>query len=204
MTDEELEALKSDPDALVNKLKETTSTLQKVTQEKEDTAKKLQESEARRQEQTTNFKKFRDMSAEEKELLSEKEKELMQRQEKLEEEREKDRREREEWQAGQIKKIENRYVKQLSGGDEKIAEKILFHYNRLSDKADDEETIERKMNDAYRLLGDERPDPLRRAISGRGASPEVRSKSTDFSETEEGKGLGSALGLTLEAPKSNK
>lgn len=201
MTDEEIEALKADPDALVNKLKETTGALQKTNAEKEEIAKKLTESEKNREFQAQNFKKFRDMTAEEKELLSEKEKELLIRQEKLEEEREKDKQEREKWQTDQIKKIENRFVKQLSGGDEKVAEKILFHYNRLSDKADDEETIEQKMNDAYRLLGDDRPDPLRRAISGRGSAPDVKAKSSDFSETDEGKGLGGALGLTLETPK---
>jgi len=202
-TPEQIEEMKKDPEKLVEALNSTTEKLKTTSAEKTDLATKLAKSEEDRKFQGQNFKKFRDMTEAEKELLTEKEKEIAQRQDLLEEEREKDKKERLEWENKQITNIKGRIFRDLARGDEKLIEKIEYHYNRLADAKDakDEEAIEKLAIDAFNLLGSERPDPIRRAISSRGSAGDPKKGDKSFAETDEGKALGGMLGLNTPAAK---
>ena len=108
----------------------------------------------------------------------------------------------EEIKKAPLLKYESDVLINLSSGDEELKKKIKFHYDRLSDKADNEESVSKKMNDAYLLAVGSHPrvDAIGMAIpaGGSGAhSPVVRNSqlSQDLKE------LGKKFGLTDEDMK---
>lgn len=197
--DKIIEDNKDNPEALAEKLREFNSVVVETKQ-------KLTESEEARKFQGQNFKKFRDMTSSEKELLSEKEKEIMIRQEKLEEEQKSFLETQQQSKEREVKATESRLALELVGGDQALQDKLFFHYNRIADKAETQEEIARKMQDAYAILARDIPtvDPLRRSSSYRtgGGSPDRAGGGGDkhFSDTDEGKGLANAMGIVIEPP----
>jgi len=197
--DKIIEENRDNPEVLAEKLREFNSIVVETRQ-------KLTESEEARKYQGQNFKKFRDMTAAEKELLSEKEKEVILRQEKLEEEQKNFFEEQRQTKERNIKAVETKLVQELVGEDKTLQDKLFYHYNRIADKAETPEEIALKMQDAYAILARDIPsvDPLRRASSYRtgGGSPDRTTGGGDkkFSETEEGKGLASAMGIAIDPP----
>jgi hypothetical protein len=85
----------------------------------------------------------------------------------------------------------------IVGEDEKEREKILFHYNRLSDKADTKREIITKVRDAYNLAKSKREsvgDVVANAASTYwGAQPKRQEKR--FDEKPEGQDLLERMGI---------
>ena len=146
------------------------------------------------------FKRFKDLTETEKELLSEKEKELLQRQDQLEEDRKKDLAERNEYKT----KIKNATIDNLaakfSKGDKDLVEQIKINLKKLSpemlEKATTEEELTPIVQDAFNMTGaGAGADPLREAINADGLPARVEGEK-DFSDTKDGKDLSKALNLS--------
>lgn len=145
-------------------------------------------------EQNSNWKKFRDMSKEDKEALTEKEIELIQRNEAVEERA----REIEEKQNSFLKdqraaKV-NELIKGYAKGDKDIADKIAFNLSKIKDSelAIHEDALAPLIKDSYNMLGSEVHDTLRAAHNATGATG-VAPKEGNFTNTEEGKSLETLL-----------
>lgn len=159
-------------------------------------------------ERAEQFKKFKDMTDAEKELLSEKEKELLQRQDQLEEDRKKDLAERAEYN----KKIKDATIENLaakfSKGDKDLAEQIKINLGKLSpellEKATTEAELTPYVQDAFNMTGSGAgADQLRTAINADGLPAKVDGEK-DFSATKDGQDLGKAMGLPSFNSDNNK
>lgn len=141
-----------------------------------------------------NFRKLEELNDEERKKLSAQELELMQRQEKLEKEQEDFRKQSEEAIIKRKMDTETRLFKKYVGTDKELGEKVKFHYDRLTDKAETEEEIEKKLQDAIRLARPElKVDPLTAAISSSGSYPANAQKEL----SEDQKDLANKLNLKL-------
>lgn len=146
------------------------------------------------------FKRFKEMTDAEKELLSEKEKELMQRQDALEEEREKDRKDREEFNKKQKDATITNLANRLAKGDKDLAEQIKINLGKINpellNNAQTEEELTPFVTDAFNMTGagNTQGDSLRNAINTDGLPAKVDGEK-DFADTSDGKQLGSMLGL---------
>jgi hypothetical protein len=156
-------------------------------------------------EQGLNFKKLRDYTDAEKELLTEKEKEIIERQEAQEEAVKKF----QEEQAGFTKKQKDSLIDTLAmkkaGGNKELADKIKITLNKLNgiDALSTEAELGPEIDFAFNGLGIQtKADPLVEANNWRGNTVTAPT-GTDFSNTPEGKETASLLGLSQaqEAPK---
>lgn len=157
-------------------------------------------------EQGLNFKKLRDYTDAEKELLTEKEKEIIERQEAMEEETRKFKEE----QAGFTKKQKDALIDTLvmkkAGGDRELADKIKVTLNKLNglDALTTEAELLPEIDFAFNGLGIQtKADPLTEANNWTG---QTDTKPTDgsFADTAEGKSLAGALGLSQAQPEAGK
>lgn len=145
--------------------------------------------------QGENFKKLRDMTKEEKELLSEKELEVLKRQEEVESIASKNAEEianfRKEQREGVVKGLINKFAR----GDEELAKKIAFNLSKIKDSelAMNEEALTPLVQDSFNMLGSQVIDQVRQAHNQGGAGADYKAGETDFAETEKGKGLSEAL-----------
>ena len=108
----------------------------------------------------------------------------------------------EEIKKAPIIEYESEVLNNLSSGDEELKKKIKFHYDRLSDKADNKESVNKKMNDAYLLAVGNSPktDLINRAAPVGGGSatyPKAQNAKLDPGLIE----LGKKMGLTDEDMK---
>lgn len=209
MTPEEIKKMQDENTALkqqVNDLGVEKTKLVGDLTERDTTITDLKKNAQERGEQ---FKKLKDMTEAEKDLLSEKEKELLQRQEKLEEDRANDLKDRAEYN----KKIKDATINNLatkfSRGDKDLAEQIKINLGKLSpellEKATTEEEITPYVQDAFNMTGaGAGADPLRQAINQDGMPAKVDGEK-DYSSTKEGVDLGKAMGLpSFNSDNNNK
>lgn len=152
------------------------------------------------QERGEQFKRFKDMTDAEKELLSEKEQELLQRQDQLELDRAKDIEDRKAYD----KKIKDGTIQnlatRLAKGDKDLTEQIKINLGKLSpellEKAQTEEELTPYVQDAFNMTGvHNSTDPLRDANNTDGYPAKVDGQ-TDYSTSQEGADLGKAMGLS--------
>jgi len=145
--------------------------------------------------QGENFKKLRDMSKEEKELLSEKELELLKRQEEVENQALTVKQQQDQFfkdqRAGVLKNLVDKYAK----GDVELAKKIEFNLAKIkdSDLAMNEEALTPLVKDSFNMLGAEVTDAVRNAHNERGNNQDYKPQETGFAETQHGKDLSDAL-----------
>ena len=153
-------------------------------------------------EQGLNFKKLRDYTDAEKELLTEKEKEIIERQEAMEEETKKFKEE----QAGFTKKQKDALIDTLAlkkaGGNKELAEKIKITLNKINglDALSTEAELMPEIDFAFNGLGIQtKPDPITEANNW-GGSTVTAPTDGSFAETTDGKTLAGALGLSQARP----
>jgi len=203
--------------AKIAELEEKVTTITKENEDykagAEESAKQLKEKDSiiedmqiKARERGEQFKKFRDMTAEEKELLTEKEKELMQRQEAQEEALKKF----QEDQAGFTKKQKEALINTLAlkkaGGNQELADKIKVTLNKLNgiEALSTEAELAPEIDFAYNGLGIQTtPNPLNEANNTTGTGAEYKTDNS-FAETQDGKSLAGALGLSQAQPEANK
>jgi len=207
MTPEEIKEMQDKNAELIKEnaeFKDSNTKLGEDIKERDDSILDLKKNAKERGEQ---FKKLKDMSEAEKELLSEKELEIMKRTELLEEDRVKDREDR----AVYDKKIKdgtiNNLATKLAKGNADLAEQIKINLKKLSpellDKAQTEEELTPYVTDAFNMTGaGSGPEALRTAHNTDG-SPARLEGTADFSDSKEGKDLAGAMNLeqSKEAPK---
>jgi hypothetical protein len=152
------------------------------------------------------FKKLRDYTEAEKELLTEKEKEIIERQEAQEEAVKKF----QEEQAGFAKKQKDALIDTLAmkkaNGNKELADKIKISLNKLNgiDALSTEAELGPEIDFAFNGLGIQTtPNPLDQAHQTGGETGEYKSDGS-FAETQEGKSLAGALGLSQAQPEANK
>jgi hypothetical protein len=200
MTDEEIKAVQDENIALKkenNELKTSNTKLGQDIAERDGTITELQANAKERGEQ---FRKLKDYSVKERELLSEKELELLQRQEQLENEREEDKRiqkERDEKMKNYaIDNLANKFAK----GNKDIAEQIKINLGKLNpallEGAITEEDFAPHVESAFKLTGiASTADPLRTAHNTDGINAPI-DNNNNFADTKDGKDLASAMGLS--------
>lgn len=207
MTEEEIKKLQEDKKKAEDELASLKAKSEADIKAKDDELAKsktrIAELEDISRKQSNNFKKLKDMSEKEKELLTEKEREILERQEKLEEDQKKFFESQEAEKKKNSESARDRFISLYAGSDPAKKEKILTQYNRFVDAEDNEEAIAKKVKDAATLSGFATSgdnDPVLLAVNKSGSSG-VRDEGTSFAETEDGKGLAKALGINIEAPK---
>jgi hypothetical protein len=200
MTPEEIKKIQDENIALKQQVNDLGVEKAKLITDISERDTKITTLEKNAQERGEQFKKFKDMNEAEKELLSEKEKELLQRQDALEEERQKDRQERLEFNKKQKDATISNLANRLSKGDKDIAEQIKINLGKLSpellEKATTEEELTPYVQDAFNMtgIGNTQSNSLRDAINTDGLPAKIEGEK-DFSDTQEGKQIGNALGL---------
>lgn len=158
------------------------------------------------QKQGENFKKLRDMTEAEKELLSEAEKNLMMRTEKFEEEQKKDREARDARDKKTRETTINNLATKMAKGNKELVEQIKINLGKLNPElingALTEEELTPHVDAAFKMTGAGiNANPLRDAHNAEGQGAPIK-RDNDFSETKEGKDLGAALGLSFVKPEA--
>ena len=109
-----------------------------------------------------------------------------------------------EGQNAPIERTKNDYLEQLSGGDEKLKEKLLSKYEVLGKNANTEQDIKAALNDAALLVENEisrSSNPVNTFQPSSLGSGLPRKTNVNFADTEEGKNLAKSMGLEVEVPK---
>lgn len=195
-------------DALVGAATTAFTEHETNTKKLDDTVKKLEKSVKEKDElidqknrdlvgQRREYKKLSELSEAEKAAMSEKEIELQKRQEEVDNRLEEMKKQQEELHQKEVEARKSAAVRKLVGEDAELQKKVLENFGRLKDvdAASTEEEITAHMTTAFNMLGEERPDPVRSAVSGSGDNPAAPS-GTQFAETTAGKEVASALGLS--------
>lgn len=155
-------------------------------------------------ERGTQFKKLRDMTAEQKELLTEQEKEILQRQEVQEEAFNKFQEEQKSFKETQRNALIDTLANKKAGGNKELADKIKVTLSKIKDielKATEQELMP-EIDFAFNGLGIQtKADPLVEANNW-GGETQTTTTGTDFSNTPEGKQTASLLGLTQAQPEA--
>ena len=141
------------------------------------------------------FKALRDMTKEEKELLSEKELEILERQEKVEKDAADLKAKQDGFFQEQRQNIVKNLVNKYARGDEELAKKIEFNLGKIKDSelAMNEEALAPLVRDSFNMLGNEVPDAVRQAHNERGAGADYKPTENGFADSEKGKQLSDAL-----------
>ena len=173
-------------------LKTTNAELTAQIGEKDSKITTLEEN-ARKQGE--NFKKLRDMTKEEKELLSEKELELLERQEKIEKDQADFLAKQEQFAKDQRNTVVKNLINRYARGDEELAKKIAFNLDKIkdSDKAMNEEALAPLIKDSFNMLGTEVRDAVRDAHNERGEGADYKPTENGFADSEKGQALSDAL-----------
>ncbi len=155
----------------------------------------IADKDAHLQEKGEQFKKFRDMTAAEKELLSEKEIELLKRQDALEEIAKKTSEDQANFRKEQRDSVKNALINKMARGDAELAKKIEFNLNKIkdSDTAMTEEALAPLVTDSFNMLGNQVPDAIRQAHNTGGQLPNPEPVSNGFADSQAGKDLSKAL-----------
>lgn len=177
-----------------------------LTQQMKDKEMEITTLKGKFSEQNLNFKKLRDYTDAEKELLTEKEKEILQRQEALEEEGKKF----QEQQQGFAKKQKDALIDTLAmkkaGGNRELADKLKITLNKLNgiDALSTEAELMPEIDFAFNGLGIQtKAEPLVEANNWGGETQTAPTEGS-FADTAEGKGLAGMLGLSQAQPEVNK
>jgi len=171
----------------------------KQIKEKEETIAKLKEDAKN---QGLNFKKLRDMTEAEKELLTEKEKELMERQEAQEEALKKFQDDQTNFTKKQKDALIDTLAMKKAGGNKELADKIKITLNKINgiDNLTTEAELMPEIEFAFNGLGIQtKTDPLNEAHNTGGGTGEYTPDGS-YAETTEGKSLAGALGLSQAQP----
>jgi hypothetical protein len=146
------------------------------------------------------------MTAEEKELLTEKEKELLQRQEAQEEALKAFQNQQSEFTKKQKEALIDTLAMKKAGGNKELAEKIKITLGKLNgvDTLSTEAELIPEIDFAFNGLGIQTsPNPLNDAHNTGGNTGEYKTDGS-YAETQEGKSLAGALGLSQATPEANK
>ena len=109
-------------------------------------------------------------------------------------------------QSAPIERTKNDYLEQLSGGDEKMKEKLLSKFEVLGKNANTEQDIKDALDDAAALVEREiskSANPVNTFQPSSLGSGLPRKTNTNFADTDEGKNLAKSMGLEVEAPKKD-
>lgn len=151
------------------------------------------------------YQKLSDLPKEEVEAMTEAERKAKEDQDILAEQQEEIARQQAEDRAKDIASRRAEAIRKLVGDNTELAQKIESNYGKLkdSDAAFSPEEISRYVTDAFNLLGEERPDPIRTAVNGGGGSAPETAPGT-FAESPQGTQLGSMLSLSSAQPEAGK
>lgn len=156
--------------------------------------------------QGMNFKKLRDYSESEKELLSEKEKEIMERQEAHEESMKKLADEQNSWKKTQRDALIDSIAMKKAGGNKEVADKIKVGLSKLAniENLATEAELAPEIDFAFNGLAIQtKPNPIVEANNW-GGETQVKPTDDNFADTADGKSLAGALGLSQAQPENNK
>ncbi len=160
----------------------------------------IAELKANAKERGEQFKKLKDMTEAEKDLLTEKELELIKRQEIIENERAEEKKTNQEREAKVKEQTIENLANKFAKGNKDLAAQIKINLGKLNpallEGAITEQDLVPHVESAFRMSGiATSADPLRTAHNADGNPAPINSE-TDFSTTKEGKDLAGAMGLS--------
>ena len=205
MTEEEINQLKAEKSALEQKVSELEGTItekDKVIEEKNRDIIGV-----RKKYSGPKYKKFDELTDEEKQNMSEQDIQRKKEQDILFDQQEEDRQARETDRQRQINERKEAAIRKYAGDNEEIANKIRENFDRIkdSDAAFTESEISTFAQTAYNMLGDERPDPVRQfGIDDNAIAPVYGQQDSSFGDTPEGKQVASGMGLGFANAEENK
>jgi hypothetical protein len=145
------------------------------------------------------YKKFDELTDEEKQQMSEQDIQRKKEQDILFEQQEEQRTARETDRQREIEERKQAAIRKFAGDNEEIAEKIRENFDRIkdSDAAFTESEISTFAQTAYNMLGDERPDPVRQTsgVDNNAMAPVYNADGVEFSESDAGKQVARGLNL---------
>ena len=197
---EENSKLKEENESLKKTTAENTEAIEELKNQIKEKEDKIIDMGEKFKEQGRNFKKLRDMTKEEKELLTDKERELMERQEKLDEDLNAFKKNTEDFNAKQRNSVIDNLVDRISKGDKEVGDQVRANLERLNPEqlsaASTEAELTPFVEGAYNMLGLGKTDALRTAHNHGGQGGYEERKTDDFSNTDAGKNLANAMGLS--------
>lgn len=149
------------------------------------------------------YKKLADMTEEEKQQLSEKELELQQRMEEHEERVSKFEKEQAEQATKEREARRDAAISKIVGENKELGDRVRNNYDRIKDSGDAStvEEIAKVADEAFNMLGEERPNPIDAVVGGQGGGEAPGgSGNSGFADSDRGKGLSEALGLPQQNP----
>lgn len=204
MTDEEIKAMQDENIALKKENNDFKVSNTKLGEDLKVKDTEISSLKANAKERGEQFRKLKEYSEAERELLSEKELEIIQRQEALELEREEDRRIQKERDDKSKNYAIDNLANKFSKGNKDIAEQIKINLGKLNpallEGAITEQDLAPHVESAFKMTGiSNTADPLRTAHNADGGSAPINNEN-NFADTKEGKDLAGAMGLTQTQP----
>jgi hypothetical protein len=188
MSDEEaINAAKAEAEAAKAEATAAKAEAEAIKADKE----RLEQENLKLKNKDTNFKRLRDMTEAERDLLTEQEIALKKKSEELDDRL-----------AGHEKSVrddwQNNAIERYARGDEAKAKKIKEALSELSGEATDRPSIEARVAKAAKLAREDAEiDHVGMAFSGFNGAPPEKSEDKSFAETEAGQSLASKLGLRI-------
>lgn len=159
-------------------------------------------------ERAHQFKKLKDMTEAEKELLSEKEKELLIRQEKLEDDQAKFSKDQGERTAKEKTERIEQLATKIAKGNKDLVAQIKINLTKLDpallEKATTEAELMPHIDSAFKMTGVTAPTGDVREAHNQGGFGAGAESKDDFSGTKEGKDMAGAMGLKQATPEGVK
>lgn len=146
------------------------------------------------------YKKLSEMSEEEKAKLTAEELEEREALDEVVTQQEEANKQAEELRKKEVAERREKLVEKYAGADPELKKKVLENFDRIKDAdlAYTETEIEPFVQTAVNMLGDARPNPIN-VGNGRGGIPPTETKDGEFANSEGGKQVASALGLSFVA-----
>ena len=184
-----------DLDQAIARIAELEAANATLTQSVTERDAKIEDMTRHAKEKGEQFKKLRDMTAAEKELLSEKELELMKRQEETEAVARKVAEDQQAFRLEQRGAVLKNLINKFAKGDVEIAKKIELNISQFkdADQAMTEEALAPLVQNGFNMIGPAAFDAVRNAHNQGGSGADYVPQEAGFAESPEGKALETAL-----------
>jgi len=146
-------------------------------------------------EKTENFKRYKDMTEEEKGKLTAEQTEAIKRADAAEAKAAEAEAKVTEFTTKSLESLKNKIIREKSGGDADLQKKLEENWNLINLEGNDEETFQKRGDLAFNMLGLAKPKTSPFNRMGLGDAPPV--KGEKFTETDKGKAAEAVLDQQL-------
>jgi uncharacterized protein YukE len=188
-TPEEVEQQKAEATRLAEEAKQSAES---IKAEAEATKAEVERLKTVIADKNENFKRYKDMTEEEKAKFSSEQIETLKRIDETESKYSQLKEEYDNDKKSRIESFKSRTITEMALGNDDLIKKIEENFNLINLEGSTEEVIKKKVELAYNMLGEEKPknNPLRQSWNGE--SPKM--DKDDFDNSEKAKQIDSAIG----------